>query len=609
MKSSTRLGVAGLVLAIPFCALIAASWPAGGAEAKADRFAAAGPRFVLRNARLFDGRDVKNGASLLVEDGRVKAVGSERLEAPAPTGATVIDATGLTVLPGFLDAHTHVFGDAPKDALAFGVTTELDMFTSAAALPAFRKSRESLAGGAEADVFSAGILATAPKGHGTEYGMPIPTLATAAEADAWVAARVAEGSDYIKIVVDDGSSWGFTTPTLDRATVAALIRAAHARKKLAVVHVSRLADSRAVVEDGADGLVHVFSDELADDAFLALAKARGTFVVPTLTVEESISGATGKVQADPDLFPFVSSTQRAFLKRAFPMKKPRVIENALANVRLLARAGIPILAGTDASNPGTAHGASLHRELELLVSAGLSPVEALRSATSLPAARFGIPERGLLSPGMRADLLIVEGDPTANILATRKIAAIYKNGRFVARARVADAAPAAALPAGALGTFEDGTVNAAFGSAWQPTSDAMRGGASSAKVSVVAGGAKGTSKALRVEGEIKAGFPYPWAGAMLMPGTPPFSPVDASSRRELVFFARGDGKTYRVMIFSSSAPIPVERTFEAKEAFTEVRFPLAEIPGVDWKGLQAIGFSAGSEPRTFALEVDEVELR
>ena len=94
---------------------------------------------------------------------------------------------------------------------------------------------------------------------------------------------------------------------------------------------------------------------------------------------------------------------------------------------------MPILAGTDAPNPGTAHGASIHRELELLVRAGLAPIEALRAATSAPAKAFSLLDRGRVAAGLRADLLLVHGDPTRDIRATRDIAAIWKTGHIVDR--------------------------------------------------------------------------------------------------------------------------------------------------------------------------------
>jgi len=102
-------------------------------------------------------------------------------------------------------------------------------------------------------------------------------------------------------------------------------------------------------------------------------------------------------------------------------------------VRLLHEEGVTILAGSDCPNTGTAQGASLHRELELLVEAGLTPIEALRGATSATAEAFHLKDRGRLEPGRRADLLLVRGDPTRDIVATRDIVRIWKEGLAVDR--------------------------------------------------------------------------------------------------------------------------------------------------------------------------------
>ena len=102
----------------------------------------------------------------------------------------------------------------------------------------------------------------------------------------------------------------------------------------------------------------------------------------------------------------------------------------------LHRAGVPILAGTDAAGVGvlgTAHGISLHGELRLLVQAGLTPLEALRAATSVPARHFGFTDRGRLAPGLQADFLLVEGDPTANIDDTLSIRGIWRRGERLDR--------------------------------------------------------------------------------------------------------------------------------------------------------------------------------
>src|SRR6201999_2434621 len=139
------------------------------------------------------------------------------------------------------------------------------------------------------------------------------------------------------------------------------------------------------------------------------------FVIPTLTVNESVAGTASGASLidDPHLGPYIDSQSAANLKKAFRRHPGYKLDfsNALASVTALHKAGVPILAGTDAPNPGTAHGVSIHRELELLVRAGLSPIETLRAATALPAHSFRLPDRGRIAPGLRADLLLVGGDP------------------------------------------------------------------------------------------------------------------------------------------------------------------------------------------------------
>jgi hypothetical protein len=148
--------------------------------------------FVIRNARVFDGRDVSSSSDLWVQDGYIKAVG---MDFKVPAQVTVINATGDTLLPGFIDSHTHTWGDASREALVFGVTTELDMFTDPHHAATVKKEEAEGKDLNMAELRSAGYLATVPGGHGTEYGMLVPTLTSPGEAPAWVDARVAEGSD------------------------------------------------------------------------------------------------------------------------------------------------------------------------------------------------------------------------------------------------------------------------------------------------------------------------------------------------------------------------------------------------------------------------------
>jgi imidazolonepropionase-like amidohydrolase len=395
------------------------------------------PAFAIRDVRVFDGERMIPRANVVVRGGRVASVGAD---APIPAGIEVVDGRGRTLLPGLIDAHVHAYLGGLQDALNFGVTTVLDMFGDPAMLRELKPARESLAPVRHADLFGAGFLATVPGGHGTQFGLPVPTITRAEDADAWVGARIADGSDYIKLVYEPKGPNGLGPPfpSLDAPMMAAVVQAAHARGRLAVAHISRLGPARDALAVGIDGLVHVQADAPPDDTMLALAAERRAFVVPTLAVTAGFTGSDARLRlaSDPRIAPYLTPEQRDTLTGEMPARIPVFRTQVPAiSVCMLRDAGVEILAGSDAPNPGTAQGATLHEELELLVAAGLPPVEALAAATSRPARRFALPDRGRIAPGVRADLLLVDGDPSADILATRAIVSIWKNGARVERRR------------------------------------------------------------------------------------------------------------------------------------------------------------------------------
>jgi imidazolonepropionase-like amidohydrolase len=591
------------------CALVAA----GVAGSQQQPAAPSTPRaFVITDVRVFDGERTTARTNLLVRDGAIVSVGSD-----VPAGVEVIPGDGRTLLPGFIDSHAHAFGDALERALLFGVTTELDMFT-AHAFAAAQRAEQQKPGGAlrRADIYSAGTLVTAPKGHGTEYGIPIPTLASAADAPAFIDARIAEGSDYIKIIYDDGRVYGLSFATIDREVLGAAIAAAKALGKLSVVHIGSRQGAEDAIAAGASGLVHIYGDAPTDAAFVQRVLAARAFVTPTLSVSESAAGVPSgaSIAKDPRLVPFITSQERVALGGSFP-RLPNSKQNfdySLAATKMLHEAGVPILAGTDAPNPGTAHGVSIHRELELLVRAGLSAEAALAAATSVPARAYSLKDRGRIAPGLRADLLLVAGDPTRDITATRDIVAIWKRGARVDRpkAPTETAAPDAATTTGLVSAFDGGEPKAEFGAGWQISTDTMMGGKSEAAMTVIKGGANGTTGALEVSGTIAAGAPFPWAGAMFFPASTPMTPVNLSKFKELVFWARSDGGEHRVMVFATRlGNIPAQRAFTPGPEWREFVMPLASFSGIDGSDLRGVLFSAGSKPGPFRFAIDEVRFR
>ncbi len=394
--------------------------------------------------RAFDGNRALTGVTVIIRDGIVTEITGAGRSPSIPPGTETIPGEGLTLLPGLIDSHVHVFStEALQQNLVFGVTTVLDMFTNPQWAAQIKKEqarkeqtpKEQAPITGRADLFSAGILATAPGGHGTQFGLKIPTLAKPGEATAWVDARIAEGSDYIKIILDDGSEMGMCFPTLDKLTLRALVHAAHARDMMVVTHVQSLAAARLAIEAGTNGLAHVFTDAEPGDEFVTQMASSGGFIIPTLAVWQSIGGepADRSISGDEALRPFLSPNDLHNLEAPLSGFPNLSLNNALESVRRLHSAGVPVVAGTDAMNPGTAYGASLHREMELLTQAGLTPVQALAAATSVPARTFGLEGRGAIAPGAKADLVLVSGDPTSDIRATRQIVGIWKDGVKVDR--------------------------------------------------------------------------------------------------------------------------------------------------------------------------------
>jgi imidazolonepropionase-like amidohydrolase len=590
------------ILPTLFLALLAT----GGLSAEAAK------PIAITHVRIFDGSKVIPDGTVVIEGRMIRAAGPK---AAVPAGAEVIDGSGDTLLPGLIDGHTHTWGDALTRAAIFGVTTELDMFTSPDFARAQRDEQAETGAPGRADLLSAGYLATAPGGHGTEYGMKVPTLTKPEEAQAWVDARIAEGSDYVKIISENGKLYGHEVPTLDKATIAALVQAAHKRGKLAVVHISTEDAAKEALEAGADGLVHIFTDRAPEAGFIALAVKHKAFVTPTLTVVEGTTGvANGQsVTDDPRLAPYLTADEVRNLRQHFPKHGEQRFQNALDAVRQLKAAGVPILAGTDSPNPGTAHGPSIHRELELLVHAGLSPTEALAAATSVPARIFSLKDRGRIAPGLRADLVLVKGDPTADVTASRDILKVWKIGQEISRPKASQtaeaAAPAAQAPAtGEISNFEDGSLKGTFGSGWQESTDQMAGGASVVQKEVVAGGAAGTGKSLAISGEVKAGFAFPWAGMMFLPGAAPMAPANLSSFQGVSFWTKGDGRSYEFMLFATRlGRMPAIKNFTAGPDWTQVTVPFSEL-NLDGSDILGIFVGGGPALGTFRFQVDEVRL-
>ncbi|MFB9831925.1 amidohydrolase family protein [Actinoallomurus acaciae] len=387
--------------------------------------------FVITGARVFDGEGLLGVVDVEVADGRIVSVAGGR-----PGGAELIDGTGATLLPGLVDAHTHTDAESLRQALTFGITTELDMLSiPERMIPLRRRVAES---SDLADVRSPSIGLTPADGHPHqlrkgEGDPPWPTATRVDEIPAFVEARIAEGAAYLKVLVEEGHVFGSSLPGLAPELVTAAVREGHARDTMVLAHAMTVEAADQVVDAGVDGLTHLFFDRPHTDELIEKIAAAGIFVIPTLSVIASITGepAGDELAKDPRVPPKLTPAWLDNLSGAMATSPHENFGYALETLAALRRAGVDILAGTDAAHlgaPGMAHGASLHGELRLLVRGGLTPMEALRAATSVPARRFGLDDRGRIRPGLRADLTLVAGDPTVTIGDTLSVQRVWRGG-------------------------------------------------------------------------------------------------------------------------------------------------------------------------------------
>ena len=393
---------------------------------------------VIRDVRVFDGDNLLERRDVVVEGERIVGV------SPAGTAASVeeiIEGTGHMLLPGLFDAHIHlpdVAESALRQCVALGVTTVLDMFGN----PAMAALRQRIArdedwrGSAEFQL--AGLGAIGPGsllGQMVEKvtGKTLPSVDSPEDAASWVDERIAEGSDYIKVIYDEREG-GQMSP----ATLKGIVTAAHRRDRRVVVHALTEQRAREAILAGTDGLAHLFLGTTASEGFGEVAAAHDVFVIPTLSV---LAGLTGTPQstvlsADPRLDVRITDRQRQTPLIPVDPAQGRLYAGTVEALHQLVSAGVPILAGTDTGEATagfgvSAYGATVHGELKLLVDAGMSPEQALIAATSAPADAFGLTHLGRIAKGKQADLVLVSGDPTTEITDTRNVTAVWKRGSRV----------------------------------------------------------------------------------------------------------------------------------------------------------------------------------
>lgn len=411
---------------------------------------------------------------LVVRGGRIACAGP-RSACPVPAGARIVDASGRWVTPGLVDAHVHFsqtgWADGRPDALdlrdrhpyeqveaglrrhpeAFfraylcsGVTAVFDVggYPWTLELPAR----------AEADGLAPHVVAAGPLLSTWDFWLNLPAerqfiyLADEKAAREGVRYLAAEGAAAVKV-------WFIVVKERPFEEMAAVVRAAgDEARRLGlplIVHATGLREAKEALRAGARLLVHGVGDLPVDEEFLRLAKEHGTTYCPTLTVlggymrlwEGAVSGKPPPVDdpggcVDPATLARVRETATAGADR---VDRKRLEARAASlgergkleaeNLRRVVAAGIPVAMGTDAGNPLTLHGPSVHAEMEAMQAAGLTPMQVLVAATRNAAAAMGrLPDLGTVEKGKVADLLVVSGDPTADVANLRKVETVVRAG-------------------------------------------------------------------------------------------------------------------------------------------------------------------------------------
>jgi imidazolonepropionase-like amidohydrolase len=430
------------------------------------------PAVAFTHATVIDGTGAapKTNATVVMRDGKIECVGA----CPIGPGVETIDARGRWIVPGLVDAHVHYsqtgWADGRPDALDLRSRFPYDSTVAELERHPERFYRSYLCSGvtatfdvggypwtwglrarAEASNAAPHVAAAGPLLSTIDHWVNLPAerqfVFTASDSATRAGGRMiaAHGSDAVKVwYIGEGA-------TPDTAALRARLAVAAEEAKRAgiplIVHATDLWQAKDALRAGARLLVHSVDDAPVDDEFLRLAREAGASYTPTLTVYE------GYVQLaahdfDPQGAPMEcvdpATRRKAYLTDSLttPQTTPpdamrqyvaRRQATMRANLKRVRDAGIPVAMGTDAGNPLTLHGVSVYREMEAMAAAGLTPMEVLVASTRNAARVMGRTDIGTLEPGKLADLVVLDGDPLADVGNFRKVRLVARGGEVWTR--------------------------------------------------------------------------------------------------------------------------------------------------------------------------------
>ena len=419
---------------------------------------AAAQDLYITNARVLDVRArTEDARNVLIQGGVIVGFPASR---PRDYKGPVFDAGGRWVMPALSDMHTHSVGNfmppggfqmmgpesVARTALYAGVARYLDLFSPEDAIFAARASRAA-ATTPGADIFAAGPCLTATKGHCSEYGVPTRIVDTPADANREVTALAQKKPDVVKVVYDHRTYGTRSMPTIDRATLEAVVSTARANGLKTIVHVGTWDDVRHSVMAGVTAVTHTPVGLPPADMAELMVK-QGTFHIPTLAVQSDYS----RFADDPSLLdsPLLLSTVGAKTVALFKQPAAAAMQGWLqyqrgqratdaSAVKTLAAAGVPMVTGTDGGNPAVFQGYSVHRELRLLQEAGLTAWEAL-ATTTINAGRL-LGRKWGIDTGDEATLIVLDGSPLVEMRNTERLHAVIHRGVVIDRSAIRPVAP------------------------------------------------------------------------------------------------------------------------------------------------------------------------
>lgn len=553
-------------------------------------------------------------------------------ELAPPPGSEVVDATGKTLTPGFFDLHTHLlagavpgwptdWGKTLKAYLVCGVTTVADLSTYPEQFDPMRRLLRGAVPGPR--VLMAARIST-PGGHGMEGGrgdFHTQEVMTAREARNAVRRILPYRPDLIKVFTD-GWRYGAAPDmtSMDEPTLAALVDEAHKSRIRVVTHTVTLDKAKIAARSKVDIIVHGLGDRAVDEELLSLMKASHTALVSTLAVYQPREGL---------------ALPRAFLERVIPPGVVATLKPAegpvpparqarwnflLLNAKALFDGGIATGVGTDAGMPGTYHGEATLHEMELLVQAGLTPMQALVAGTSGSAKLLGVDgDRGTLQVGKAADLVLIDGEPDRSIEDLYKISRVWLGGKEVNRAdmaaAIASASPTpipAVRPVPLLDDFESADGRSRANTLWINNTDL---GTNHTKMLYGRNSRSDGGHALMVMAEM-SDKDSPDA-TMVLPLTPgSVEPADLGRFRGVEFEARSDGPLAVTLQLrgESGRRFPVA-SIQTKPSWQHFRIEFARFAAKgglpkDWKkNVVAIRFSLRRGAREKAwMSLDNIQL-